>query len=216
MFKFSMSDSMSDSMSKISALKILKPTAGNITIPAVLLLSVLLCACGDSSVKETLGLDRRAPDEFKVISRPPLSVPPQFELRPPTVEAGFNQPQASEKAESLLLGKSSDSSAAATKPSAETPAENKFLRNIGADNADPDVKRKLSEQRINEQIKKENSGWWDKITDLPGGNEPQVKAADEAARIKNNQQEGKPVTEGETPETGGGAQSVLERLIGDE
>lgn len=213
MFKFS----MSDSMSKISALKILKPAAGNIIIPAVLLLSVLLSACGDSSVKETLGLDRRAPDEFKVISRPPLSVPPQFELRPPTVEAGFNQPQASEKAESLLLGKSSDSSAAAaTKPSAETPAENKFLRNIGADNADPDVKRKLSEQRINEQIKKENSGWWDKITGLPGGNEPQVKAADEAARIKNNQQEGKPVTEGETPETGGGAQSVLERLIGDE
>lgn len=71
-----------------------------------------LTACGGSSVKETLGLGRKAPDEFKVVSRPPLSVPPQFKLRPPssTAESPIVVP-ADKKAQSIIVGdqeKSSD------------------------------------------------------------------------------------------------------------
>ncbi len=47
-----------------------------------------LSACGGASgIKESLGIGSRAPDEFRVVSRPPLSVPPQFNLRPPSSEA---------------------------------------------------------------------------------------------------------------------------------
>lgn len=47
-----------------------------------------LTACGGASgIKETLGIGSRAPDEYRVVSRPPLSVPPQFNLRPPSSEA---------------------------------------------------------------------------------------------------------------------------------
>lgn len=56
---------------------------------ACLILVTCLTAC--SSVKKTVGLERRAPDEFSVLKRAPLSVPPEFSLRAP--EPGANRPQ---------------------------------------------------------------------------------------------------------------------------
>jgi len=41
----------------------------------------LLYGCG--GVKEKIGLIKKAPDEFQVYKSKPLSVPPNFELRPP-------------------------------------------------------------------------------------------------------------------------------------
>ena len=41
----------------------------------------LLYGCG--GVKEKIGLIKKAPDEFQVYQSKPLSVPPNFELRPP-------------------------------------------------------------------------------------------------------------------------------------
>ena len=45
---------------------------------------IALAACDSNTVKDTLGLERTAPDEYRVVSRPPLSVPPDFTMRPPT------------------------------------------------------------------------------------------------------------------------------------
>ena len=42
----------------------------------------LLYGCG--GVKEKIGLIKKAPDEFQVYENKPLSVPPNFELRPPS------------------------------------------------------------------------------------------------------------------------------------
>lgn len=53
------------------------------TILLIALSAALLSACSGSDVRSTLGLNRSAPDEFKVVSRPPLSVPPEFNLLPP-------------------------------------------------------------------------------------------------------------------------------------
>lgn len=58
---------------------------------AFLLLSLALTACG--TVRETLGVDEQSgPDEFDVATAPPLSIPPDFNLRPP--EPGAPRPQA--------------------------------------------------------------------------------------------------------------------------
>ncbi len=46
----------------------------------------MLCACG--LTKKDLGLEKNAPDEMKVVSRAPLSIPPEFGLRPITVDNG--------------------------------------------------------------------------------------------------------------------------------
>lgn len=48
----------------------------------ITLAGVGLAACSQDT-KESLGLAKVAPDEFSVITRAPLSVPPEYTLRPP-------------------------------------------------------------------------------------------------------------------------------------
>ncbi|MBE6459059.1 MAG: DUF3035 domain-containing protein [Alphaproteobacteria bacterium] len=45
-----------------------------------LVLTVILSGCG--LTKEKLGIARKAPDENMVTVRQPLSVPPEYDLRP--------------------------------------------------------------------------------------------------------------------------------------
>lgn len=172
---------------------------------------LLLASCGDTTVKETLGLDRRAPDEFRVVSRPPLSVPPQFDLRPPGIDGENTYTSTRDKAQATILG----SESTAGKEKRGTAAESGFLQKAGVAQADPNVRKELTEKKINEEIKQEENSWWDRITTLPGSKDPVVKADDEAERLKKNKEEGKLVTEGETPETGGGTISTLKHWIGD-
>jgi len=62
----------------------------------VLMGSVLLTAgCGDA--RKAFGLSRNAPDEFQVYKRQPLSMPPDFSLRPPV--PGAPRPQSEETKE---------------------------------------------------------------------------------------------------------------------
>ena len=46
---------------------------------------------GCSSIKQMFGMDPQGPDEFAVESRAPLTVPPDFALRPP--QPGASRPQ---------------------------------------------------------------------------------------------------------------------------
>jgi len=175
----------------------------------------LLGACGGNTVKDVLGIDRRAPDEFRVVSRPPLSVPPQFDLRPPGVD-GASTSESRDKAQSLVRG--GDAAAPVNLKPAKNPggsaADSMFLEKAGAANANPNVKQELAEKKINDQLEKEDRSWWEKISPGSDKKEPVVKAEGEAERLQKNKEEGKPVTEGETPETGGGTMSTLERWFG--
>ncbi|MGY8960888.1 MAG: DUF3035 domain-containing protein, partial [Alphaproteobacteria bacterium] len=52
-----------------------------------------LASCGgDSKVGRILGYEKAAPDEFSVVKRAPLALPPDYGLRPPRV--GAQRPQA--------------------------------------------------------------------------------------------------------------------------
>ena len=52
---------------------------------------LLLSGCSND-IKSTLGIRKEAPDEFTVISYPPLSVPPEFNLEPPSSETSEVMP----------------------------------------------------------------------------------------------------------------------------
>src|SRR5579864_9767964 len=56
---------------------------------ACLSASLLLTGC--SNFRRIVGLDQRGPDEFAVESRAPLTIPPEFDLRPP--QPGAPRPQ---------------------------------------------------------------------------------------------------------------------------
>ena len=74
-----------------------------ISLPTVacLLLSLLLSGC--AGLRQAIGMDQVGPDEFAVESRAPLTIPPDFDLRPP--QPGAPRPQettAADKARSVI------------------------------------------------------------------------------------------------------------------
>ncbi len=88
----------------------------------------LLCltACGGDA-RGVLGLEREAPDEFVVVSRPPLSVPPDFTLEAPDVNKTGPRASMSDQAREALIGtteervRSSISEGTATRLDADFP-----------------------------------------------------------------------------------------------
>ena len=64
-----------------------------LAVSAVAVLASGLAACGQKT-REAIGLDRPPPDEFAVLTRAPLAIPPGFGLRPP--QPGMPRPQERE------------------------------------------------------------------------------------------------------------------------
>ena len=99
-----------------------------VAIAAVLLCGVSLSAC--QSAQQALGLAKVTPDEFRVVSKAPLVVPPEFALRPPS--PGEPRPQELEpesQARQALLGER----AAETR----SDGEKLLVARAGGDKADP-------------------------------------------------------------------------------
>jgi len=75
-----------------------------------------LAACG--GLKEDLGLSKKAPDEFAVVRNAPLSLPPDYNLRPPKPgEIGDGRLEQRDQARALLVrdrGQNARTGAAAT------------------------------------------------------------------------------------------------------
>lgn len=191
---------------------------------AAVLGALCVSACDGSTVKDTLGLYRSAPDEYTVVSRPPLSVPPQFGLQPPSNSSRLGRTSASTQAESLVMGGTVSEGAAVRSdavtiikkgaPVGVSKAESVFLRNAGAEQADPMVREKLAEEYYERVTQEESKGWLDSLDMLSRDKDPLVNAKKEAERIQKNEDAGKPVTEGETPEVRSGDHGVLGDLLG--
>jgi hypothetical protein len=75
-------------MSEVSCVRGARREGGWMPI-ACLFGAMLLAGCSD--LKQMVGLDPTMPDEFAVESRAPLTIPPDFNLRPP--EPGAPRPQ---------------------------------------------------------------------------------------------------------------------------
>lgn len=101
-----------------------------------------LGAC--ATVEDSLGLGEGAPDEFKVVAKPPLEIPPDFNLIPP--RPGAARPQelsASETAREAILG--AGRSARNAGNTFQTGGELALLRKSGALDADPAIVEMLNE-----------------------------------------------------------------------
>mgnify|MGYP000217410610 CR=1 FL=1 len=114
-----------------------------LAVPAALTLM------GCSSLRETVGLNRHAPDEFAVAQHAPLEIPADFRLYPPT--PGAPRPQeasADQEAQKILIGKS----VGADKTSIPTTsaAEQSILKRTGADKADPTIRAQVETEKSEE------------------------------------------------------------------
>ena len=102
------------------------------------------CGGGGVNVKEELGLKAAPPDEFSVVTRAPLSVPPDFTLRPP--RPGAERPMeisVREQTRKTVFGVSDTQSAA---PKAQ--ASSSFMSKLGANQADPSIRENLNSEML--------------------------------------------------------------------
>ena len=188
---------------------------------------LLLLACSGQDARETLGLTREAPDEFVVVSRPPLTVPPDFELRPPTPGVARPAESTTSAARALVLkGEAPPASleelgaaptvATAVDPvlsgDAATPGESSLLNKIGITRVDPEIRQKLGADPEKAAAKREAKTFYDRLLQ-ESGEEPVVDSRKEAERIRINTDTGKPVNEGVVPETSPEKKSVIDRLF---
>jgi hypothetical protein len=194
---------------------------------ALLAPCLLLLACSGQDARETLGLTREAPDEFVVVSRPPLTVPPDFELRPPTPGMARSAESTTSAARALVLkGEAAPASleelgaaptvATAVDPvlsgNAATPGEAALLNKVGITQVDPDIRQKLGADPEKAAAKREAKTFYDRLLQK-SGEEPVVDSRKEAERIRINTDTGKPVNEGAVPETAPEKKSVIDRLF---
>lgn len=177
----------------------------NRKIVLITLLSVatgLTSACG-GNVKEELGLKKQAPDEFKVVSNLPLSVPPDFRL--PAPRPGAKRPQQAsveQQAKSLLFnGQASDETQAVnpTDTNVQSSAllskgESDLLQKAGTDQADPQIRALLTREEDTQRAKKENEGFFSKIFDKREKPDPVLNATAEKKRIETAKRDGDTIT----------------------
>ena len=193
----------------------------------LLLLPLLLNACDNGGMRETLGLTRDAPDEFSVVSRPPLSLPPDFNLRPPKPGEAPRGTPTDVQAHSLLTGKAPSTSATdadlvqPTVDTAVTPVvrsdvltggESSLLKRAGADQADDSIRDKLTTDAATPRDNSDAQTLLDQI-DGKSKDEPVVDAKKEAERLRENKDDGKPVTEGDTPNEEVHKKSLIDRIF---
>lgn len=102
--------------------------------------ALALSACSDET-KQDLGLVKTAPDEFAVVARAPLSVPPDYSLRPPM--PGAQRPMETsprDSARQTVFGEEDMNRSAGQQPSGS------FMDRIGANQADPSIRTKVDQE----------------------------------------------------------------------
>ena len=174
---------------------------------AAVLLAAGLSACGSAQV---FGIDRSTPDEFAVVSRAPLTLPPDYNLRPP--EPGAPRPQegtASDQASRILAGDTArpgeagavDETLLAGGASAGplSSGERTLLASLGTDQADPEIRTIVDAEsaalyRADDRLLDRLLFWRER---QPDGTV--LDASGEARRLAENDALGAPINEGEVP-----------------
>jgi len=157
--------------------------------------ALTLGAC--ENTKDNLGLTKSAPDEFKVVKRAPLDLPPDYSLRPPT--PGAQRPQertTANQAAAAVFG--NEVSGESTAP---TSGEAALLSRAGSNVADPNIRRTVDKET--DELFGRNKPVAEKLFGIGGDRNSAsatvVDAKAEAERLEQNAAADKPVTIGETP-----------------
>ncbi len=173
-----------------------------------------LAGCGDRS-GNILGFEKSVPDEFAVVKHAPLTLPPNYGLRPP--RPGATRPQAvspRDEAKKSVIGKT------AAKPQrtrrniraeqqrrigARSGSEVALLKRTGAIDVDPDIRDIVNREAVGGVSESDESFvdsllfWRDKEPKPPANIDTVIDPKGEARRLRENRVLGKPITSGVTP-----------------
>ena len=160
-------------------------------------LAIGLGSC--DAVSEVFTEKKSGPDEFAVFSEPPLSMPPNFGLRPP--RPGVPRPQKSTprfQAKRAMLGAGRGNPVLRPPPHGSSLGVQVLLRVTGALEANPDIRALINEESslvaTGDKMLTDRLLFWRGAKD-----EPVVDPAKEAERIRDAIEQGQPVTGEESP-----------------
>jgi hypothetical protein len=173
-------------------------TATSRWVPASLLLAATLAlgACADT--RKAIGWEKSTPDEFRVVSRAPLTLPPDFGLRPPA--PGTARPQESspqESARAAVFGAERPANAAASN-AALSAGERQLLGRAGAERADASIRDTID--RETQSLADADRTFVDRLIfwqppQAPAGSE--LDPGRESQRLREAQAAGRAANEGE-------------------
>ena len=166
----------------------------------VLVLALAVTGCSD--LRKAVGIEKTSPDEFRVVTRAPLSMPPDYGLKAP--KPGASRPQEAkvrDRARQIVLesGRPKRTPVNDRKFEGRQPWEVALLGRAGADKANPDIRR-----LVNRETGALAEAEFDLVESLMFWREPEpggrvVDAEKEARRLRENAALGRPGTAGETP-----------------
>lgn len=169
---------------------------------AILPLGMALPSC--TGIKEQLGLTKSAPDEFTVVTKAPLIIPPDLTLRPPRPGAsGPRDAQARERARRALVGAEEEEPSRTVPETAARPthssAETFFLKKAGTDKADPRIRTVIRRETL--ALAEKDPSFIRRLMFWRDGpeEEPVVDAEKEAERLQEAVAKGGSPAEGEVP-----------------
>ncbi len=170
-------------------------------VAVTIVLAVTLTAC--EGVRKQFGLTKQSPDEFRVVARAPLTLPPDFVLRPP--EPGVARPQegtTAQQARKAIFRADEPTVAALETPGpldGRSVGEQSLLRSAGVENVDPNIRLVVERETL--RLNAESEGFIDTLVfwrekEAPGA---VVDAQSEADRLRENAALGREATSGQTP-----------------
>jgi len=166
---------------------------------ALSLIAALVMLSGCESARKVFGNKKTPPDEFVVYKRPPLSLPPEYGLRPP--EPGATRPQRispTDLARAAVVGQR-DPAQSRTRQTQGSAGLQALLRDTGGLTANPGIRDTIDQETS--ILSEEDQRFVDKLifwvdeTPNPG---TVLDPEEEQKRIREAQALGKPITEGET------------------
>jgi DUF3035 family protein len=175
-----------------------------LSLSRILVVLVMLSALGAcDTIRKVAGVDKTPPDEFTVISRAPLDLPPDFSLRPP--QAGALRPQETTPTQVarqtvFRAGEKGDAATiAALSVGGRSSGEVALLKQAGVGSSDPNIRQIVNQE--NSKLLESDRSFTDRLVFWKDPEQPGtiVDPTKEAQRLRQNASSGKAITEGETP-----------------
>jgi hypothetical protein len=155
---------------------------------------ILLGGCSSDKLARTFGLTRDAPDEYTVTTRAPLSMPPDYNLRPPRPGTARPQEQSErQQAQEALVPQT-----ALDSPQSGASAGQAALIQEAGPAAPSDIRRRVDQDAryaANDESFIDKVLYWRK----PDVQHVQVDAQKESQRLRQNAALGEGPYVGETP-----------------
>lgn len=167
------------------------------------IVALVLALGGCEGTANALGLGRNPPDEFAVVDRPPLSLPPNYDLRPPRPGAPRPQEvQMPDRASQTLFGSSAGKGsflAGKTDSTDESDGEKALLTAASASNATSNI-REVIDREATQKVSGsrhliDDVLWWNN----PSASNTVVDPEAEAKRLQEVKEKGESVNSGATP-----------------